>query len=203
MRLFLTSIAIVATACRSASAPASSPPTTTPAPSTTTEPITRDVFVRATTDMFSPKRGDEAIRSFTPEVSAAEVGGECRLTRTSSSGATMVTAGYPDIAKSNLTLSITFDSAGHVVRYSERRGVPHIGKLSSPAQLDSALRAAEAAMRSTTIMFDYAVDQAFVMNRGGGRPTDAVVGSVRSFERLEKLGPPAARMERMRKLCGV
>jgi len=42
-----------------------------------------------------------------------------------------------------------------------------------------------------------------VMNRGGGKPTDAILATVRAIERLEKLGPPIARVERMRRLCGV
>ena len=41
------------------------------------------------------------------------------------------------------------------------------------------------------------------MNRGGGKPTNAVIGTIRSMERLDKLGPPVARIERARKLCGV
>lgn len=64
-------------------------------------------------------------------------------------------------------------------------------------------RAAQEKVRTTTISLDYAVDQALLSNRGGGKPTDAVLATVREVERLEKLGPPAARMERMRKLCGV
>jgi hypothetical protein len=99
-----------------------------------------------------------------------------------------------------------FDSAGRLVRYSETRGVVHldgpIGTM-SPAQRDSVFRAAEARVRTTSISLDYAIDQAIVSNRGGGKPTDAVLATVRSVERLEKLGPPMARMERMRKLCGV
>jgi hypothetical protein len=53
------------------------------------------------------------------------------------------------------------------------------------------------------LSFDYAIDQAIVMNRGGGKPTNAVLGTIRSMENVAKLGPPAARIERARKLCGV
>jgi hypothetical protein len=58
-------------------------------------------------------------------------------------------------------------------------------------------------MRSTTISLDYPIDQAIVMNRGGGKPTDAVMGTIRDVERVETLGPVTARIDRMRKLCGV
>jgi hypothetical protein len=73
----------------------------------------------------------------------------------------------------------------------------------SDAQLDSARRAAEAATRSTSISFDYAVDQAVASNRGGGRPSQAVIAPVRSMESLEKLGPPTKRLQHVRRLCGV
>ena len=49
----------------------------------------------------------------------------------------------------------------------------------------------------------YVPPAAHLSNSGGGRPTDAVSGSVRAFEALERLGPPRARLERLRKLCGV
>jgi hypothetical protein len=54
-----------------------------------------------------------------------------------------------------------------------------------------------------TVTLDYAIDQAFAMNRGGGRPTDAITAPVRDMERLRQLGPPAARIERVRRLCAV
>jgi hypothetical protein len=104
-----------------------------------------------------------------------------------------------------LQVSVTFDSAGRLVRYSERRGVVRFAPTPgmTPPQIDSLVRATEAKVRSTSISMDYAIDQAVVSNRGGGKPTEAVLGSVRAIERLDKLGPPVARMERMRKLCGV
>ena len=70
-------------------------------------------------------------------------------------------------------------------------------------QLDSLLRAAEAAIRSTSISLDYAIDRAIVMNRGGGKPTNAVLATVRAVEGEKKLGPPTAHLEHMRKLCGI
>jgi hypothetical protein len=73
----------------------------------------------------------------------------------------------------------------------------------SSAQLDSAIRTNEARLRSTTVSLDYGMDQGVAMNRGAGQPTKAIIGTVREIERLDQLGPPAARLERMRKLCGV
>ncbi len=155
-------------------------------------------------DSFVPQRGDAALRAFVPDVAAEETGGECQLLRTSGSGATIVTAYYPTRQNARLQVTVTFDSAGHVARYSERRGVPHLARgPMTPAQLDSAVRASDAANRSTTVSLDYAIDQAIAMNRGGGKPTSAIMSTVRAMESLPALGPPSARLERMRKLCGV
>jgi hypothetical protein len=70
-------------------------------------------------------------------------------------------------------------------------------------QRDSTIRATNAAMRSTLITIDYAIDQAIISNRGGGRPTDAILSNVRAVEKIEKFGPIVARVERVRRLCGV
>ena len=127
------------------------------------------------------------------------------VNRTMGSGATIVTAFYPARTTSRFQITLTFDSAGHVVRYNERRGIAHFKAPpnATPAQLDSTVRAAEATLRSTTISLDYPIDQAIVMNRGGGKPTNAVMATVRDVERAEKLGSVTARLERMRRLCGV
>jgi hypothetical protein len=83
--------------------------------------------------------------------------------------------------------------------------VPHIPSTAgmTDVQRDGTIRAAEAGQRSTSISLDYAIDQALVSNRGAGRPTHAVLGTVRSIENLEQLGRPKARLERVRRLCGV
>jgi hypothetical protein len=162
------------------------------------------VFIRVT-DSYTPQRGEAALRAFVPEVSADETGGECTVNRTTGSGATMVTAFYPARTTSTFQITVTFDSVGHIVRYSERRGIPHPKPPTGAtrAQLDSTIRAAEAGIRSTTIGLDYPIDQAIVMNRGGGKPIDAVMATIRDVEHAEKLGSVPARLERMRKLCGV
>jgi hypothetical protein len=59
------------------------------------------------------------------------------------------------------------------------------------------------ARRSTSISFDYAIDQAIVSNTGGGQPTNAIIGAIRDIEKLDKLGPPTVRLARARKFCGV
>ena len=188
-------------------APATPPPArsgATTSGNVTVVPATRDVFV-ATGASFRPVRGDSALRAFVPEVAAQESGGECSVTRTGGSGATMVMASFPARTKALMQVNITFDSSGRLVRYSERRGVPDMSATKGVRfeQIDSLIRAQEAKTRTTSVSLDYAIDQGIAMNRGGDRPTIAVMGTVREIERMEKLGPPTARLERVRKLCGV
>jgi hypothetical protein len=187
----------VPAATSSTAATQASPPAvrTTPAQRT-------DVFIG---ESFSPRTGDAAIHAFVPEIAAVDSGGECNVIRTGGSGATIVTASFPTRTAAQTQATITFDSSGRLIRYSERRGVAKIPstKGMTDPQRDSTIRTVSAATRSTSISLDYAIDQAVVMNRGGGKPTDAILGTVRAIERLDKLGPPIARVERMRRLCGV
>lgn len=182
--------------CRSTAAP-SSPPSA-PAPQV------RDVLI-SVGESFSARSGPVALRDFTPELAPVDSGGECVVGRTSGSGATVVNAYFPSRTAVRTQMTINFDSAGRLVRVTDRWGVTRMPSTvgMTPAQRDSTLRAASTATRSTQVMLDYAVDQAFAMNRGGGRPTDAITGPVREVERLPKLGPPRARIERVRRLCGV
>jgi YD repeat-containing protein len=182
-------------ACHS-SAPSSSP--------TAAAPQVRDVLISAG-ESFSARGGAAALRDFTPEMAPVDSGGECVVGRTSGSGATVVNAYFPSRAGVRTQMTINFDSAGRLVRVTDRWGVTRVPSTVgiTPAQRDSTFRAASSATRTTQVMLDYVVDQAFAMNRGGGRPTDAITASVRDIERLRQLGPPVARIERVRRLCAV
>ena len=175
-------------------------------PSNPSKPSTSaDVFVRRG-DVFFPSSGDAAIRAFRPQIAAFDSAGECQLMRTSGSGATRVMAMFPSRIGSKSRVSLAFDSSGRLIQYSESRGVVpavHLPPTMPRAQLDSAFRASMAASRTTDISLNYALDQALAVNRDGERTTNAVIGTVRSMENLESLGNPRARMERVRKLCGV
>ena len=147
--------------------------------------------------------GAQAAKQFVADVKADETGGECMLTRTSGNGALTATAFYPTRTASATQVAVTFDSSGRVVRYFEVRGITHVPPGLNREQVDSARRATQLSLRSTSISFDYGVDRAFALNRGGGKTATGVTSSVRDMENLDNLGRPAARMERMRKLCGV
>jgi hypothetical protein len=197
-------VIVAACATRAPQPPAAAAtPATTPATTpTATPPTGTRVMIR---DSFSPRTGAAAIRAFVPEIAPVDSGGECMVSRTGGSGATLVSATFPTRAAAHTRAMITFDSTGRLVRYSEQRGgakIPSTAGMTN-AQRDSTFRAAMSAVRTTSISLDYAVDQAIVMNRDGGRPTDAILGNVREIEKLEKFGPLTTRIERIRKLCGV
>jgi hypothetical protein len=164
------------------------------------------VRIRVTVgESFQPATGDSALRAFVPEIPATDSGGECRLIRTSGNGSTIVTASFPSFDSVTTSVTLMFDSAGHLVRYSESRGdglkvrtPPGMGE----AQRDSAFRTS-LAFRRSNLSLDYAIDQGVASNSGGGKPTTAVLGPVRKVGSLDALGPQTKRLARVRKLCSV
>ena len=202
--MMLAAVAIVA-ACSSAPshAPAPAAPVATPIPVVRVDSGTRRLNV-IVGESFSPRTGEAAIKAFVPEVPPVDSGGECFVTRTAGSGATMVSASFPRRTAAHTQASLAFDSSGRLIRFSERRGamLPSTVGMTTE-QRDSAIRATNAANRSTLITIDYAIDQAVISNRGGGRPTDAILSNVRAVEKIDRFGPIVARVERVRRLCGV
>lgn len=156
-------------------------------------------------ETFLPTQGDVAVATFVPDVAPADSGGDCTLGRTTGSGALRVSAFFPNSKAIAMSVTLQFDSAGHLITYGEVRNPPHfaVPPGASAAVRDSVMRHAQDSIRTTTISLNYAVDQALAINRGGGKPTVAVIGTVRAAEHLQSLGDPAARMERVRTLCGV
>lgn len=156
-------------------------------------------------ERFSPQSGAAALRAFIPEVAPVETGGECRLTRTRPGGATTVSAYFPSFDSARAVITLMFDTAGNLVRFSDRRGLVRFpgGRGRTMQELDSIRRASEARIRSTSINFDYPVDQAIATNSGGGKPTEAIIAPVPEMQHLEKLGPPVERIRLARRLCSV
>ena len=184
-------------------ASAAAPATSQPTPGAT--PVLR---IRVNPgESFSPETGPAAVKAFVPEIAATDSGGECRMVKgPGSSNVTIAAASFPNRATSKMNVSLTFDSAGHLVRYSEVRGytgIRNIPRGATEAQRDSMMRAAQLATRSTTISLDYAIGQGIVHNKGGGKLDNAVLAAPRDFESLAILGPIKDRLVRVRKLCGV
>jgi len=157
-------------------------------------------------DPFSPETGIAAAKAFVPDVAAADSAGECSLHKFPGSTSTIATASFPSRQAPLMSVSMTFDASGRAVRYAETRGLPNTRGTTmagmSEARRDSVLRAARAAVRSTVISLDYALDQGILHNLGGGKPEHAVLTSTRMVESLTALGVKD-RMAHFRKLCGV
>lgn len=156
-------------------------------------------------ESFRPARGDSAIRAFVPDVAPVDSGGECNVSKPFGSSVTFVTAYFPSLDSARTNVGLTFDSAGKLVRFYDRRGSVRVRypRGATAAQRDSIAAAAEGRLRSTQISFDWPVDQAIARNSGGGKPTVAVIGTIRSMENVAALGPPTQRIQRVRRLCGV
>lgn len=202
MRLVVFVALVAAFACSSAPKPAveSAPP---PGARRSDTPMMRMAIREG--ERFYPATGDSALSAFVPDVPPYDSGGVCNISKPFGPGVTMVTAYFPSIDSARTNVGLTFDSSGHLVRFYDRRGSVYVRYPpgSTPEQRDSIRMLAESRVRSTSISFDYPVNQAIARNSGGGKPTVAVLGTVRSMENLEKLGPPKARIQRVRQLCGV
>jgi len=160
----------------------------------------------ASGETFTPAIGDAAARAFKAEIAAVDRGGECGVYHSPGSTATTITAAFPSRAEKIMSVALTFDSAGHLAKYSEQRGADVFFKMppnATRAQQDSVVRASANAVRQTVISLDYAEDRGMISNRGAGRPTEAVLASVKTIESLPSLGPLTERLARVRKLCGT
>lgn len=157
------------------------------------------------TEPFTPQRGDSAHRAFRAAVPPADSAGQCSISRTAGSGATRVVARFQARDSSTTSVTLWFDSAGALVRFTEGRGsrAIRLPTTATTAQRDSALRAGFTSQLLTSISIDFAIDEAMATNRGAGRPTESIMGTARQLENLDALGPPTARIQRVRKLCAV
>jgi hypothetical protein len=113
----------------------------------TPAPQARDVFI-SVGDSFAARGGAAALRDFTPDVAPVDSGGECVVGRTSGSGATVVEAYFPSRTGVRTQMTMNFDSAGRLVRVSDRWGVTRAPSTvgMTPSQRDSTLRAASMAI---------------------------------------------------------
>lgn len=177
----------------------------TPAADTTTQPNPeRRREVASVMTIFSAPRDSAALARFQPAREAAETGGECMVRSAPAPGVRILTAYFPSRTESESMVSVTVDPTGRLLRYSENRGLTRLPGLvgaTTPAARDSAFAAARQRTRSTHIFLDYVTGQAIITNEGGGQGTEAAAGSVEQFEKLDKLGFPHQRVERVRALC--
>jgi hypothetical protein len=158
-------------------------------------------------ESFQAAYGAAALKAFTPEIAASEVGGECQMWHVPNSrAATNVNAWFPNHVKPMFTVELSFDSTGTLWLFNEVRG-PLVVSTPPPgstlAMRDSAHLAMRVGRRFTTIRFDYSKGEAVLRNYGGGKPDDAVVATIADVESLPKYGPIKDRIVSVRKLCGL
>jgi len=84
----------------------------------------------------------------------------------------MIAVYSPDQRNAEGVQTVTLDSVGHVVRYSEMRGRMTVEGLrgATPAQLDSAFAAKRRTTRTSSLYLDLVMGQAILGNEGGGQP---------------------------------
>jgi hypothetical protein len=150
----------------------------------------------------SDRRG--ALRRFQPARPAVDSGGECVVRESPMPGTRLLAGYFPNRAQGEVLVSLTVDSAGRVLQYDERRGllqIPGMARATTPAARDSAVAAAERGTRITEIWLDRVTGEARAINRGGGKPSEGVFGTVAEFETSRQLGRPGTRALRVVDLC--
>ena len=200
-RVVLFAVSTLTIAC--ASTPRQSTPSTSTASAPARPTADTQTRIRITRDGFTTTSSDSAVRGFVPDAHPVDTGGLCNVRRTGN-GSTSVSASFDDRDTTGTTMTVWFDSVGHLVRFADvwggARVRPPVG--ATRAQIDSSFNA-RVSKRSTSITLDWSIDQALVINSGGGKPTVAVTSSVRTIESLPQLGPPTKRIQFIRRLCGV
>ena len=146
----------------------------------------------------------ESVASWRPDRAAVDSGGECVRINMPAPGAHVLSVQYPDRKSAETTVSMMIDASGTLRRYTESRGTlrtPGSPSAKTDAERDSIVLAARALIRRTSIQLDFVSGLAFAANSDGGRPNNAVSGSVALFSTLPAMGAPAKRLERAREIC--
>lgn len=151
----------------------------------------------------STNQSEEAIRAWRPDRAAVEGGGECQSFPMPMPGVRTLSVQFPSRAKPEGTVSITVDSLGRLLRYSDNRGARNvrIPANATAAQRDSAIAADNARMRRTSISLDFASGMGIAVNQGGDLPDDAVSSHVTVFNTHQQFGSPAKRIEQVTAIC--
>lgn len=153
-----------------------------------------------------PNATPAALARFRPAQPAPDTSGVCEPRVMRIGSGRQITMWIPDRATARATIAAIFDSTGRLVRSSERRGVIAVrtpGGAKSMEEVRRAFDAAEAAVRTTMLSFDYVIDQALLTNRGGGQADETVMARASEAGALESLGRPRARLDAMIARCGA
>jgi len=149
------------------------------------------------------------LERFQPELEAVDGPFECGKPEAHTANvlfphdATVYGAYAPTRAESRASVLVFVDSAGSILRYSERRGLPIRPETRglTPEQVGAAVQAAANEARATTISIDFIGQRATVANTGGNRPNHRVIARSDEVKHLEKLGDPVKRAELILAAC--
>jgi hypothetical protein len=139
------------------------------APAPAPSPIA--VMARSETRVF-PRPTQAQLDSFSFDVPLPADTGVCVRRSVPVGVGRMISVYYPDQRQAEASQTVTLDSMGHIVRFSEQRGRMNLQGLrgATPAQFDSAIVATRRANRSSSLYLDFVLGQAMLGNEGGGRP---------------------------------
>lgn len=117
----------------------------------------------------------------------------------------LVSVYYPGVRNAAAVASVNVDTAGHIIRYSERRGEVSLdaGRRLTRQELDSAITATRLRTRSSTIYLDYGLGHALLTNEGGGRKTESIMARLTAVANDPRFGAPDARARAIVARCGT
>ena len=116
----------------------------------------------------------------------------------------MISVYYPGEQSAVSVATVNLDTAGRIVRFTDRRGRVRIDGLKGATgkQIDSAFAAARRASRSSTLFLDYVMGQAVLTNDGGGKEDENLLVPLAAVANDSRFGAPDARARAVIARCG-
>ena len=149
------------------------------------------------------RTGAAALAAFRPAVAPVDSGGECLVRAEQRPGVRAISAYYPARRDARSVVTVTVDSAGTLLRYSERRGGVSFSLAGATTEEERAARRAEFQRQpTTTISLDLVTGTAIVSNDGGDSVGAAVRAPVDAVLESAALGRPAERARAVQARCG-
>ena len=162
-----------------------------PAPVTQSAPVTRTRSESRRVEIASTTQ----LGNFELDVPLPGDSGVCVRRAVPAGVGELVGVYYPDQPHAVAVTMITLDTAGHIVRVSDRRGRVSFRGVpgGTPAQFDSALAESRRTTRSSGISLDLVTGQAVLSNDGGGRPDRNIMVRVSAVANDPRFDRPLAR----------
>jgi hypothetical protein len=115
----------------------------------------------------------------------------------------MISVYHPEERNATALVSVNIDTAGHIIRFTDRRGQVgiHFDHPASAKELDSALAVARRTTRSSMLYLDYPMGRAMLSNEGGGRKTESVMAALIDVANDPRFDKPDARAHAILARC--